>query len=59
MMHKQHVITMVRPWPETESLRSHFRAAVAKLKQVIEIPMGYEDETGFHFGAEPAPKETR
>jgi hypothetical protein len=29
---------------------------MAKLKHVVEIPMGYQDETGFHLGTESAPK---
>jgi hypothetical protein len=28
---------------------------VLRLRRVFEIPMGYEDETGFHYGPEPSP----
>jgi len=48
-------MTLLKPWPESGSFRSHLRELVANLKRIVEIPTGYEDETGFHFGAEPAP----
>ena len=37
------------------------RGIVAKLRKAIriEIPMGYQDETGFHLGIEPAEKTSR
>ena len=47
-------MTLRRPWLQSGSVWSHLREIVANLKHVVEIPMGYEDETGFHFGAEPA-----
>jgi hypothetical protein len=31
---------------------SYFREIVAQLRNAINIPMGYQDEAGFHFGVE-------
>lgn len=47
-------MTLHRPWPHNGSFKSHLREIIAHLKQMVEIPIGYEDETGFHTGAEPA-----
>jgi hypothetical protein len=30
----------------------HLREIVARLRQAVKIPMGYQDMTGFHFGVE-------
>jgi hypothetical protein len=38
---------------------SHLREIIAKLRNATEIPIGYQDKTGFHFGVEPAEKEVR
>jgi hypothetical protein len=38
---------------------SHLREIIAKFRKAIEIPAGYQDETGFHFGVERAEKEGR
>jgi hypothetical protein len=32
---------------------------VVKLRKAIKIPTGYQDETGFHLGIEPAEKEIK
>ena len=32
-----------------------FQLAWARVRSWFEIPFGYEDETGFHYGHEPAP----
>jgi hypothetical protein len=32
---------------------SRLHGIVAKLKSMVSIPTGYEDETGFHFGEPP------
>lgn len=45
---------MHRPWPHNGFFKSHLREIFAHLKQMVEIPIGYEDATGFHAGAEPA-----
>ncbi len=38
-----------------------FRGIVSKLRNAvrIEIPAGYEDETGFHMGVSPAEEEIK
>jgi hypothetical protein len=37
-----------------------FAGIIAKLRAAMErqVPIGYEDEDGFHYGAEPAGKST-
>lgn len=51
-------MTLTKPsWFHTGSFKDHMREIMANLKQVVEIPMGYQDENGFHFGADPALKE--
>jgi hypothetical protein len=57
MIHKQHTITMHKPWPHMGSFGSHLREAIANLRHLMEIPTGYQDVAGFHYGAEPAQKE--
>jgi hypothetical protein len=40
-------------------VKSVAQLSVARLKNAVkfEIPDGYQDERGFHFGAEPAPRQ--
>jgi hypothetical protein len=45
--------------PSATSLGSQLRKVFAKLGMAGEIPTGYEDETGFHVGDEPADLESR
>jgi hypothetical protein len=45
--------TVVRPdavsiWPAR---------IIAKFRKAMAIPIGYQDETGFHFGDEPVARE--
>jgi len=42
-----------KPWSRTASFRSHFRQFIAKHRNAIKIPIGFQGETGFHFGVEP------
>jgi hypothetical protein len=58
MINKQ-TITMLKPWPQTGSFATYLHDVIAKLKSVMEIPTGYQDATGFHFGAEPANREIK
>jgi hypothetical protein len=60
MMHK-HTITMPKQWQHTGSFGFHLHEFVAKLRNAfrMEIPVGYQDETGFHLGVQPAPKEVK
>jgi hypothetical protein len=55
MMHK-HTATMHKPMPEVASLGLVFHGIVAKLRNVvrIDVPVGYQDETGFHYGVKQA-----
>jgi len=50
-------MTLFRPWPQNGTFKSHWHEIVANLKHIVEIPTGYQDENGFHFGPEPAPQE--
>jgi hypothetical protein len=60
MLHK-HTITMNKPWSHADSFGLHLHEIVAKLRNAIkiEIPTGYQDETGFHMGAKPVEKEVK
>jgi hypothetical protein len=59
MMQKQPAMTLLRPATETGSSKSHLREIVAYLVRTVEIPTGYQDENGFHLGAEPAKTEAQ
>jgi hypothetical protein len=47
-----------------ENVSSRYIQLVAKVKIIFskfydrEFPFGYEDQAGFHFGAEPTPSDT-
>ena len=59
MLRKQNAITFFGPWSLTESfLGAHLRQFVANLKELMEIPTGYQDESGFHLSEAPAQAET-
>jgi hypothetical protein len=60
-MIRKHTITMPKPWPNTGSFGLYLHEFIAKLRNAIriEIPTGYQDETGFHLGVQPAPKEVK
>ena len=53
MTHKQQMMPLPRVWPQTDTRRSHLRQIVANLKRLVEVPTGYQDENGFHYGHEP------
>jgi hypothetical protein len=57
MTNKQHAMTLPRPWPQSGGFKAHLRQFVAKLKHIVEIPTGYQDETGFHTGTQPVQTE--
>jgi len=59
MTHKQHAMTLTRPWSNAGSFKSHLREIVTNLKRLVEIPTGYQDENGFHMGTEPAKSEVQ
>ena len=54
-MHK-HTITLNKPWTHSVNTGLPFAGLIAKLKNAvkIQIPVGYQDETGFHYGVKPA-----
>ena len=43
-----------KPWPYMGSLALHIYGITAQMRDAIkiEIPTGYQDETGFHLGVE-------
>ena len=45
---------MRRPWLSSAFVRSRLRNVIVKHGNLIKIPIGFQDETGFHFGVEPA-----
>jgi hypothetical protein len=53
--------TLHAPMPDTVLFGSMFRGIVAKVRNAvrIEIPIGYQDETGFHMGVKPAEKNIK
>jgi hypothetical protein len=55
MMHKN-AATVHRPIPEMALFGLIVHGVVAKLRNAvrIDIPIGYQDETGFHMGVKPA-----
>jgi hypothetical protein len=57
MMHKQHAMPMFQPVTQTGPAKSHLREFVAYLMRSVEIPTAYQDENGFHTGAEPVKTE--
>jgi hypothetical protein len=59
MTHKQHAMTLDKTWPQTGTFKSHLREIVANLKRLVAIPVGYQDETGFHYGTEPASRQAK
>ena len=59
-MHKN-AATMQKPMPETASAGMMFHGIISKLRNAMrfEIPVGFQDETGFHYGVKPAEKEVK
>ena len=53
MMHKEHTLTMPKAWPHLAAFGLQLHEMTAKLGHMFQIPTGYQDETGFHYGAEP------
>jgi hypothetical protein len=59
MMHKQQAISLDKVWHQPTPFSSPFRTIIASLKNLVQIPTGYQDESGFHYGAQPAPQEAQ
>jgi hypothetical protein len=59
-MYRSTAITQ-EPLPERSAVSPMFRLIVARMRKAvrIEIPIGYQDETGFHYGVKPAEKEVK
>ncbi len=47
--------------PTRSAVSPTLRLIVARMRKAvrIEIPIGYQDETGFHYGIHPAKKEAK
>jgi hypothetical protein len=58
-MMQKYVMTMLKPWPHMGLLGSHLHEIIGKLGSAMEIPTGYQDETGFCFGAEPVERQVK
>jgi hypothetical protein len=55
MTHKQHAVALTGQWsPAGLSIGARVRQLIFNLGKMFQIPVGYQDETGFHYGAEPA-----
>ncbi len=46
-------MTLVKPWQRNGTLKAQLQDFFSHLKQAFQIPTGYQDETGFHYGTEP------
>ncbi len=59
MTYKQHILTY-KPWSHT-SFGFSPAGIIAKLRNMvkIEVPVGYQDENGFHYGGKSAGKESK
>jgi hypothetical protein len=60
MMHKQHAISIPKPWPHHTGLFGlHLHEIIAKLHKAMQIPTAYQDEKGFHYGNQPPKKDVQ
>ena len=57
MTYKQYILTH-KPWSHTGNFGFSPAGIIAKLRNMvkIEVPVGYQDETGFHYGVKSAHK---
>lgn len=60
MTYKQTILAH-KPWSPTGSFGFSPAGLIAKLRNAvkIQIPVGYQDETGFHYGAKAADKSAK
>ena len=60
MTYKQAILTH-KPWSHTGSIGFSPAGLIAKLRNMvkIEVPVGYQDENGFHSGMKNAEKEMK
>ncbi len=59
VMMQKNALTMPKPWSHSVSFAAHLHEILGQWRNALAIPNGYEDENGFHRGAEPAAKETK
>jgi hypothetical protein len=57
MTQKQHAMALEKPWQHGGTLRAQLHEIISNLKNALQIPTGYQDETGFHYGPEPVLQE--
>jgi hypothetical protein len=50
-----------KTWPQVEASGFSLAGVITRLCNAVkfEIPVGYQDESGFHCGTEPASKEIK
>jgi hypothetical protein len=60
MTYKQSIATH-KSWAHTGSFSFSPAGIIAKLKNAIKssAPVGYQDETGFHYGVKPVDQEVK
>jgi hypothetical protein len=60
MIYKQSIATH-KSWSHSGSAGFSPAGIIARLKNAVKssIPVGYQDETGFHYGVKTAEKETK
>jgi hypothetical protein len=60
MTYKQ-TITTNKTWAHTGSFGFSPAGIIAKLRNAVKfnVPVGYQDESGFHMGVKPADKEAK
>jgi hypothetical protein len=60
MTYKQ-AITADKTWSHSGNFGFSPAGLVAKLRKMvkIEVPVGYQDETGFHYGVKTADKDAK
>jgi len=60
MTYKQAILTN-KPWSHTGNIGFTPAGLIAKLRKIVkfEVPVGYQDETGFHYGVKSAEKEAQ
>ena len=58
MTYKQTAV-MNKPWEQTESFGFSPSGLIAKLINAVklDIPVGYQDQNGFHHGVKPASQD--
>ena len=56
-----HTVTLHKPLPDTATFGAMFHGIIAKLRNAVrfDIPIGYQDGTGFHMGVRPPDKEIK